>query len=407
MHGLDFDNSLEAGAMYALYRHGQDAQARDIAALLQAQQPQAPAVEDDPYEYEPEPDTPQPQVFDIRVRLDDDEDHTIAPVNALDFATTDMPDSWDDYIGQEPLKRRLMISIKSAQARGTALPHCLFASGYPGIGKTAISRLIAKTMGVDMIELVPPFNIYTLVAAAESLLDHDILFIDEIHRLAIHNKYGAEILLKILEDKVAFMPDGTVVELNDITIIGATTDPDMLPETVIDRFKIKPYFQSYSITELAKIAITFAFKHDTEHLINSSLAVDIAGACRGTPRIAEEFILAMRDLGFGLGRAPTFEELLDYMEVEADGLTRTHIHYLTAMLQYGARTNKDGDVEYMAGEVTLMNILRETKQGIGRIERFLTEQGMLDKTPRGRRLTDAGIERAEQFVREGKGTRDV
>jgi hypothetical protein len=157
MHDLDGSDhhmgALEAGAAYALFRHGQDRQTQQILNAI----PLVP--------------TP-PSSIDVHVHLDDDEDDRDAPpVNPLDFATAEMPDSWDDFIGQEPLKRRLAISMKSAQARGAALDHTLLTSGMPGVGKTAVARLIAKTLDVDIIELVPPFNIYTLVSALESLLD--------------------------------------------------------------------------------------------------------------------------------------------------------------------------------------------------------------------------------------------
>jgi Holliday junction DNA helicase RuvB len=383
----DHFGALEAGAAYALLRHGQDAQTRELINAI----PQTPIP---------------PSTVDVHVHLDDEDDRTIQPVNALDFSTADMPDSWDDYIGQGPLKRQLMIYMKSAQVRGAALPHILLASGMPGVGKTTMARLIAKTMDVSIIELVPPFNIYTLVAACESMLDHDIVFIDEIHLLAL-KRGGPAILLKVLEDKVAYLPDGTVVEFNDITIIGATTDKDLLPETILQRFKRRPYFQPYSWGELGEICIDFAYRLDARSWVDVDLAIDIAEACQGTPRVIEEMVLAARDLGLSSGQPPTATELLTFLEVEPDGLTRTHVHYLTAMRKYFARRNKDEGIEYIVGEAAMTQILRETKQGIGRVERFLIERGLIDRTPRGRRLTPRGIARAEQFIREGKGPSDI
>jgi Holliday junction DNA helicase RuvB len=379
--------ALEAGAAYALLRHGQDVQTRQIINAI----PQAPVP---------------PTSIDVHVHLDDDEDdRTIQPINALDFATADMPESWDDYIGQGPLKRRLQVAMKSAQARGEALPHILLASGLPGVGKTAMARLIAKTMDVDMIEMVPPFNVYSLVAALETLLDHDVCFIDEIHLLAM-KRLGGEMLLKVLEDKVAFI-DGEAIKFNDFTIIGATTDKDLLSDPVLQRFKIRPYFQPYSLGELSQICVQFAFKHDADQWVDNDLTVDIAGASRGTPRILEEMVIAARDLALTFNRAPSTVELFEYVEVEPDGLTRTDVHYLTAMRKYFARMTKDEGIEYIVGEAAIMQILRETKQGIGRVERFLIERGLIDRTPRGRRLTDRGIARAEQFIREGKGPSDI
>lgn len=372
--------ALEAGAAYALMRHGQD---RQTAQLLQG----LGGRESEVY-------------VDVHVHP---EEEVAQPINALDFTTVEMPDDWADYIGQEPMKRQLKVFMNSAKARKAALPHILLASGYPGVGKTTMARLIAKEMGVDIYELVPPFNIQTLVEAAQKLGDRDILFIDEIHKLSDSGRRGAEILLKVLEDKVAFMPDGTVIELADITIIGATTDLDKLPEPVIDRFEIKPYFQAYSWVDLSKIAVQFAFRHRAGDLIDDELAVDIAAACRNTPRIIKGMVIAARDLSLANGRPPTSAELLEFLEVEPDGLTRVHIHYLTAMRQYFARMTKDEEVEYIVGEAAIQQILRETKPGLQRIEGFLVERGLIDRTPRGRRLTPLGITRAEEFIDAGKG----
>jgi Holliday junction DNA helicase RuvB len=381
-------NAMAAGAAYALYRHGQD---RQTAQLLDALQ-QPPAATQ----------------VNVNVHLSDEDPKGIAPVNALDHTKAPTLEGWDDFVGQDPLKRQLLVHINAAQALGVALPHVLLASGRPGIGKTTMARLIAKTLDVNITELVPPFNIWTLSEAAQGLYDNDILFIDEIHILANHGKRGAEILLKALEDKTLYLPDGSVIPLDDITIIGATTDKDMLPETIIDRFKIKPYFQPYSIEELGFIAVDFSWRHHCLDYVEGPMALTFAQACRGTPRVLEEMVLACRDLTLSQGgTVPTPEQVLEFLEVEPDGLTRTHVHYLTAMYQYFMRVDNKGRVEYIAGEATMQQILRETKQGIGRVERHLVEQGLLDRTPRGRRLTDLGIDRAMEFIAAGKGAADI
>jgi len=380
------EEALALGAGYALFRHGQDRQTAQIVAAIAAANN---AVNDD----------------DLLVPEAEPVTHP-AVVNHIDYAV-ELPEEWEDFIGQEPLKNQLSIALGSAALRKASLPHILLSSGYPGVGKTKMARLIASTMGVKLIELVPPFNMYALVDAATQLDDGDVLFIDEIHKLADAGVRGAEILLKVLEDHVAYLPDGEVVQLNHITIIGATTDKDKLPETVVDRFKIKPYFQAYSLVELSRIAIQFAYKHRCEDLVTDDLGIAISDACRGTPRVIEEMILACRDLGLVRGRPATPQEMLDFLEVEWDGLTRTHIHYLTAMRQYFARATKEGDLEYIVGEAAIQQILRETKQGIGRVERFLVERGLIDRTPRGRRLTTRGITRAEEFIAAGKGVADV
>jgi Holliday junction DNA helicase RuvB len=387
-HGF---SALEAGAAYALIRHGQDAQAEQIVRGLHG--------------------GPQEIDLDIDVHLTPEEERA-RDVEPLDFTTVDMPDSWDDYIGQEPMKQQLAVKIASAKARHAALDHILLASGYPGVGKTTMARLIARSLGdVAIYELVPPFNIQTLVETALKLNDRDILFIDEVHKLADNGKRGTEILLKILEEKTAYMPDGRVIELADITIIAATTDKGRLPDTVIDRFVASggdPYFQPYSWPELSEIAVQFAHRYRALDIIDDRLAVDIAAASRSTPRIIGGMVLAARDMYLAFGRAPNTQELLAFLEVEPDGLTRTHIHYLTALRQYFAREAPRGEgVEYIVGEAAIQQILRETKPGIQRIEAFLVERGLIDRTPRGRRLTARGIARAEEFIRAGKGAADV
>lgn len=377
--GID---ALTLGTGYALYRHGQDRQTAALARMMSRAGSTAQA-------------TPVPP-------LDPERAARTEPVNALDHVSPTL-EGWENYVGQEPLKRQLRVHMDAAKARGERMPHTLLASGFPGVGKTAAARLCAQYMGVGIFELLPPFNAYTLADAAMSLYDGDILFIDEVHKLADSGKRGAEILLKPLEEGVIFLPDGTVKYPADITIIGATTDRDKLPEPVVDRFKIKPYFQPYSEGDLAEIAVIFADRHDAMANVDDDLAVAMARACRGVPRIVEEMVMAASDLADSQQKNPSPQQLLAFLEVEPDGLTRTHIHYLTAMRQFFARMTKDDTVEYIVGEAAIQDILRETKPGLGRIERFLVERGLIDRTPRGRRLTERGIARAEAFIRAGKG----
>jgi len=344
----------------------------------------------------------QPININVQVNTDGEDEKGIAPVNALDFTTEQVPDSWDGFIGQAPMKRQLQVHIAAAQALGEALPHILLASGMPGVGKTTMARLIAKMLGVWMVEIVPPFNIWTLAETAQQLLDHDVLFIDEIHILCNTGKKGSEILLKALEEKTLFMPDGSVIPLNDITIIGATTDPDLLPTTILDRFEIQPYYQAYSQGELAWIALDFAERMDATQYVDDDMAVAFAQACRGTPRLLKAMVKAARNLGLAMGVPPIPDEVLEFLEVGTDGMTRKHVQYLTSMYTHNRREGRNG-IEYVAGEATMRQSLRETAHGIQRLEWYLVEQGMLDKTPQGRRLTERGIRRAIEFIEAGKG----
>jgi Holliday junction DNA helicase RuvB len=352
-----------------------NAPAREARSLLDAQ------VEADWRESLPQPEEITPQ-----------QDYT-------PFRTESTPE-WDEYVGQEALKRQIRVAINGAKARGERLEHVLLASGMPGVGKTTMARIIAKEMGVRMVELVPPFNSEGLALKARELGDGDILFIDEIHKLADNGKRGAEILLKLLEDHV--VPVGhELVQIADITVVGATTDVDMLPEPVIDRFKITPEFEPYSFTDLMNITMNFMGKLKYEFVPDSSdneLIMRIAKACKRTPRRCEKFVMAARNLAVEFGRHPTAEEVLEFTQIEPDGMERKDIKYLLTMLRQGRRTRANGDVEYIAGEALLMSTLRETKNGVQRIERFLLEQGYLERTPSGRRLTEEGIETAMYFA---------
>lgn len=328
-------------------------------------------------------------------------DPKIAAHNAAELAPP--VDGWDDYVGQEKLKRKMYVHATSAKKQGKRLPHTLFASNLPGVGKTHMSRLCASLMGVSQYELVPPFNIYTIVDAAMELNDHDILFIDEIHKLSDNGQKGAEILLKILEEGWAPLPSGVIVKLPDITIVGATTDKGRLPETVQHRFKIRPHFEAYSYPELAEIAIIFGFKHEALSVVDNEMAMAIALACRGTPRLTEEMIIACQDLAEAIGRPPTPEEMLEFVDVEPDGMGPEHIRYLTGLRTHFRVVDRKGNVEYRSGEPSLRTIVREDKDGLLIVERFLIEKGYVDKTPQGRRLTESGIARAEAFIAEGRG----
>lgn len=317
--------------------------------------------------------------------------------------------SWAQYVGQEALKKLLRVYIADAQERGVALPHVMLASGMPGVGKTTLAQLLAQEMGSRLIKLDGgAITRQTLIDAVLQMNDFDVLFIDEIHKLAAHGPAMAENLLHLMEEKMLYLTDGPH-ELTDFTLIGATTDADKLPEAIIHRFPIRPetgaYFQKYTLKELVRITRNFCL--DLDLTLDARVMVAIAKACRGTPRVARDLVVAAQALQNAQG-SYTPKELLDFVQLEPDGTTRQHIAYLTAMFQFFGREKpvygtNDTEWEYVAGEASLMNVLRENKPGLARIERFLIENGLVDRTPRGRRLTDRGIERARGFIARGLG----
>lgn len=305
----------------------------------------------------------------------------------------DGPTEWDSFVGQERVKKQMRVHIDSAKKRGVALDHTLLASGVPGTGKTTMAHVIAADLGTNLVKLVPPFHKDTLFEAVTSLNNKDILFIDEVHKMADNGPAMAENLLHILEEGVIYTNDGAI-RLANITVIGATTDSGNLPEAVLDRFVIRPHFEEYTIMELAIIAAKFRGRMMAG--ISDECLVAIAHACRGTPRVARKMVAAGRDLEVSHGMSPTPEELLDFMQVDPDGMTLAHRNYLLALYENFARRGKRG-VEYIAGASSLQKVLRETKGGLAALERFLLKKGYIDQTPSGRRLTAEGIAKADSY----------
>lgn len=334
----------------------------------------------------------------IEVHVHPEEERSPTLINAAEGKGTA---EWSTFFGQEPMKKQIRIHIESAKRRDAALDHVLLASGMAGAGKTTLARIIAAEMGGELIMLVPPFHVDTLNKAAMGLPDKGVLFIDEVHKLADHGKAAAENLLHMLEERRLYLDSG-VVELNDITVIGATTDADKLPETIIDRFPIKPFFQPYSVAELAEITGRFQGLMDPHGKMHLPLEVTIgiAMACRGTPRVARELVVAARDITHATGREPTIEQLLAFKETDPDGMTRQHKAYVIALYTHFRRRMADGTVLFVAGEYAMRSILRETRDGLYRLERFLMQRGYLDRSPQGRRLTDEGIIAAEEYIAE-------
>lgn len=314
--------------------------------------------------------------------------------------------TWDKYVGQERLKELLSVYIEAATEQNTALPHMLLASGLPGVGKTTLAQVAAARMGSRLVKVDGgAMTRQTIIDALLQMDDWEILFIDEIHKLGLTH---SEILLHAMEEKMLYLTDGPH-ELADFTLIGATTDADKLPEAVISRFPLRPetgaVFQKYSMSELIRIVKNFC--DDEDVVLDAALMVAIAKASRGVPRQCGDLVSAAKALRLARGQA-TPEELLRFVQLQPDGTNMQHVAYLTSLYQFFGREKplygtNETEWEWVAGEASLMNILRENKPGLARIERFLIEQGLVDRTPRGRRLTDRGIARAKEFVARGMG----
>ena len=336
-------------------------------------------------------------------RRDDDADGSLRPQRLGEF------------IGQQQARSNLSVFIEAARARREALDHVLFV-GPPGLGKTTLAQIVARELGVNFRATSGPViaKAGDLAALLTNLEEHDVLFIDEIHRL---NPAVEEILYPAMEDFQLDLIIGegpaarsVKIDLAAFTLIGATTRAGLLTNPLRDRFGIPVRLNFYSESELEEIVNRGA------RLLGIGMTADganeIARRARGTPRIAGRLLRRVRDFALVAGataidRAAADRALVE-LEVDAAGLDGMDRRYLTTIAEnYGG-----GPV----GVETIAAALSEPRDAIEEIiEPFLIQKGFLQRTPRGRLLTSHAFRHlglAEpardpaQFGLFGEGTQD-
>ena len=214
------------------------------------------------------------------------------------------PVTFDNYIGQEKMKRRLSISIDASRKKGSPLDHLLFY-GPPGLGKTTIANIIANEMGVSIKSQSAPSieKVRDLVTLLVTLQENDILFIDEIHRM---NTYIEETLYSAMEDffieiiaELENEKKPIRINLPKFTLIGATTKPGSISSPLRDRFGMQEKLEFYTIDELSIIVHQYAEKLDFD--ISNIACDEIAKRARGTPRIAIKNLKRLHDYYLSVG----------------------------------------------------------------------------------------------------------
>lgn len=313
------------------------------------------------------------------------------------------PQGLDEFIGQAEARANLSVFIQSARQRGAAMDHTLFY-GPPGLGKTTLAQIISRELGVNFRMTSGPVlaKAGDLAAILTNLESRDVLFIDEIHRL---NPIVEEVLYPALEDFELDLVIGegpaarTVrIELQPFTLVGATTRLGLLTTPLRDRFGIPTRLQFYSEDELFEIVSCNARKLGVPS--DEGGAREIARRARGTPRIAGRLLRRVVDFAVVEGDGRVTQALADYaltcLGVDHLGLDGADRRYLTLIAEhYGG-----GPV----GVETLSAALSESRDALEDvIEPYLLQQGLVQRTPRGRMLGQIGWTHLGLSVPKGQG----
>ncbi|MBI1364659.1 MAG: Holliday junction branch migration DNA helicase RuvB [Alphaproteobacteria bacterium] len=297
------------------------------------------------------------------------------------------PKRLDDFVGQPRAKDNLRVFVEAAKARGEALDHVLF-HGPPGLGKTTLAQIVANELGVNFRATSGPVITKPgdLAALLTNLEAGDVLFIDEIHRLT---PAVEEVLYPAMEDFCLDLMIGegpsarsVKIDLPRFTLIGATTRSGLLAKPLLDRFGIPVRLDFYSHVDLCAIVRRAGDKLSAPMAEDG--AMEIARRSRGTPRVAGRLLRRVRDVATVEGAATITREVADKalkrLEIDALGLDPLDRRYLLLIAEHFG----GGPV----GVETIAASLAEARDAVEDVvEPFLLQQGLIQRTPRGRVLS--------------------
>ncbi len=317
-------------------------------------------------------------------------DRFLDPNIPEDAAASIRPRTLSDFIGHDSLKQNLSVFVSGARTRAEAMDHVLLY-GPPGLGKTTLAHIVANELGTNFRATAAPMLTKQgdLAAILTALEPMDVLFIDEIHRLPTAIE---EVLYSAMEDfKLDIMlgegpsAKSVRIDLPPFTLVGATTRTGLLSNPLRDRFGIDLRLSFYSPDDLARIIMRSAQILGTP--IDAAGAKMLASSARGTPRIANRLLKRARDFaaarGAGIIDVDTVKTTLAQLHIDECGLDEIDREYMMTIIRH-----------YAGGPVGIENLAAALSEPADTIEDviepYLMQLGFIQRTPRGRVVTDSG-----------------